>query len=96
MAYEEKYRISDGMKHSVSCEGRSRVSVTGVSDVESFDENEVVMATVQGLLLVHGSELKIDRLSLETGDVTLGGTIDRLIYEDDATESGGLFSRLFK
>lgn len=96
MAYEETQRRDAGIRHGVTVEGRSRVTVSGVSDVESFDENEVVMSTSQGLMSVQGAELRIDKLSIDTGDVTLNGVIDRVVYEDEAESSGGFFSRLFR
>lgn len=93
MAYDD--RITETARHQITLEGRRRLSVTGVSDVESFDETEIVMQTVQGTLIVRGEELYVGRLSLDTGDVTLEGVVDRLEYETEAP-SGGLLSRLFK
>ena len=73
-----------------------KISVSGVDDVESFDENEIVMSTSQGVLIVRGRDLRIEKLSLDSGDVVMEGDIDRLEYEDDVKVTGGLFSRLFK
>ena len=95
MAYEEKYKITEA-PHNVIMEGRRKISVSGVDDVESFDENEIVMGTTQGVLILRGKDLRIERLSLDSGDVTVEGVIDRLEYEDDVKVTGGLFSRLFK
>lgn len=95
MAYEEKYKTIE-LPHNVIMESRKKVSVSGVDDVESFDENEIVMSTTQGTLIVRGKELRIEKLSLDSGDVVLEGVIDRLDYEDDVKVSGGLFNRLFK
>ncbi len=95
MAYEEKYKTVE-LPHNVIIEGRKKLSVSGVDDVESFDENEVIMSTAQGILFIRGSSLRIEKLSLDSGDVVLEGVIDKLEYEDDVKASGGLFSRLFK
>ncbi len=95
MAYEEKFKTVE-LPHNVIMESRKKVSVSGVDDVESFDENEIVMSTSQGILIVRGSDLRIEKLSLDSGDIVLEGTIDRLEYEDDVKVTGGLFSRLFK
>ena len=96
MAYEERYKTA-AATHSVIMEGRRKLSVSGVEDVESFDEGEIVMGTAQGVLVLHGRELRIEKLSLDTGEVIIEGLIDKLEYEDDALESGGgLFSKLFK
>lgn len=95
MAYEEKYKQAE-LPHNVIMESRKKITVSGVDDVESFDENEIVMSTSQGVLIVRGRELRIEKLSLDSGDVVMEGEIDRLEYEDDVKVSGGLFSRLFK
>ena len=96
MAYDDRYPSQDTQRHLITLEGRRRMTVSGVSDVESFDEAEIIMQTSQGTLVDRGAELHIGRLSLDTGDVTLEGTVDRLEYENDAPGQGGLFSRLFK
>lgn len=93
MGLEEKSRSA--MQHNVILEGRARLSVSGVEDVESFDEHEVVMQTGQGNLIVRGSQLHIGSLSLETGELNLEGLVTDLNYEETAP-SGSLWSRLFK
>ncbi len=95
MAYEEKFKTVE-LPHNVIMESRKKTSVSGVDDVESFDENEIVMSTSQGILIVRGRDLRIEKLSLDSGDVVLEGTIEKLEYEDDVKVTGGLFSRLFK
>ena len=95
MAYEEKYKLAE-LPHNVIMESRKKVSVSGVDDVESFDDGEIVMGTAQGILIIRGKELRIEKLSLDSGDVTIEGIIDKLEYEENAKASDGLFSRLFK
>ncbi len=70
--------------------------VSGVSDVESFDEQTVVLHTVRGTLIIRGRDLHMQMLSLEGGQISIDGVVDALAYEDDGRESGGLFSRLFR
>ena len=95
MAYEEKYKMAE-IAHNVIIEGRKRVSVSGVDDVESFDENAIIMSTNQGVLILRGKELRIEKLSLDSGDVAIEGLVERLEYEDDGkAQGGGLFGRLF-
>ena len=86
------------LQHNLIIEGRERAAVSGVTDVESFDENEIIMATSMGVLFLRGSGLRIDKLSLDTGDVTIEGTINKFEYEDEtrAPSSGGFLSRLFR
>ena len=94
MAYEEKYKVE--IPHNVIMEGREKLSVSGVEDVESFDEGEIVMNTSKGILIVRGQELHIEKLSIDSGDVIVVGQLEKLEYEDDVKITGGFFSRLFK
>lgn len=89
---EDKTRV---LPHHVIIEGRNRLSVAGVEDVESFDENGLVLLTSRGTLLIKGSGLHIDKLSIEGGELNVEGQIDSLVYEDTRTASGGFWSRLF-
>ena len=94
MAYEEKYK--EEAVHHISMEGREKLSVSGATDVESFDENAVVMDTCRGLLIVKGENLHMEKLSLDVGEVFIEGKINSLEYEDTVSSSGGFFARLFK
>ena len=62
--------------------------------MESFDENTLVMDTAQGILIVRGEDLHIEKLSLDGGDLKVEGTVESLTYEDDRREKGGFFARL--
>lgn len=93
MSYEEN-RKSAQRPHSVIMEERKKLSVSGVEDVESFDDTEIVMRTVCGDLIIRGSELQIDKLSLDTGDVNVMGIVSELSYEETAP-SGSLWTKLF-
>jgi len=95
---EEK--ISSGRLHRLVLSDRHTGSVTGVNDVVSFDENEIVLDTDMGLLTVRGKELHVKRLTLEKGELDLEGQIDSLLnYSSNAAlkRSGDSFlNRLFK
>lgn len=93
MAYEEKLKPV-ARPHHVILEDRSKLSITGVEDVASFDEDQIVMRTSQGELIVRGSGLHIGKLTLDSGDVSIEGMVTELCYEDLAP-SGGFWSRLF-
>ena len=96
MPYEEK-KIRPEADHHVILEGRERLSVSGVEEVESFDENTIVMYTARGTLVVRGEGLHIEKLSLDGGDLKVEGDIDSLTYEDSGREKGGgLLARLFR
>ena len=81
--------------HQLQLDGRERLTVSGVEDVERFDENAIVMSTCVGTLIITGENLHIGKLSLEGGELKVEGRIDSLEYEEDAPVSGGFFSRLF-
>ena len=83
---------------TVSCSRPSSsmwCAASGVEEVESFDENTIVMVTSKGTLVVRGEDLHIEKLSLDGGDLKVEGAVDALSYEDDRGGRGGLLSRLF-
>jgi sporulation protein YabP len=95
MAYEEKYMVPE-RRQSLSLDNREHLTVNGVGGVESFDEAVVVMNTVAGDLIVRGTDLKIDELSLESGNLSITGKISALEYDDDPGEERGFFARLLR
>ena len=82
--------------HLLTLDARSKLSISGVEEVESFDEREIVMRTVAGGLVVTGEGLSVSRLSVESGDVSVSGRVDSLRYEDPSEEHRSLFSKLFR
>ncbi|WBY63445.1 MAG: Sporulation protein YabP [Thermocaproicibacter melissae] len=84
------------MPHSLILENRRTLTATGVSNVDSFNDETVVAITDLGDLTVHGSNLHIDKLNLETGELTLDGDITSMTYTENRSSGGGVFSRLFK
>ena len=81
--------------HRLTLDGRSRLTVSGVDEVASFDESSIRMTTRAGVLLVRGSALHIERLSLDGGDLLVEGTVDALIYEEPE-EPASFLSRLLR
>ena len=96
MQYEEKRPGQEAADHHVILEGRASLSVSGVEEVESFDENAIVMRTSLGTLVVRGEELHIEKLSLDGGDLRVEGMVDSLTYEDDGGPRAGFLARLFR
>ena len=77
-------------------EGPANAYISGVTEVVSFDEEEVVMETARGLLTVTGSDLHVDKLSLDIGELSLQGVIDGIVYADgNQHRRGGFWSRFF-
>lgn len=81
--------------HNIIMQNRSKLSISGVEDVENFDDREVVLYTSRGKLTVHGTELHIERLSVDEGDLTIEGTVDSLEYSAEMRGRGSFFSKLF-
>ena len=82
--------------HRVVLEERGSLAVSGVEEVERFDESEIVMATVRGTMVVRGTGLHIEKLSLDGGELKVEGNVDSLTYEDEGGgERMGFFARLF-
>ena len=84
------------MPHNIILENRKTLTAAGVSDVDSFDEVTVTVYTDMGELTVKGEGLHINRLNIETGELTLEGSIQSLTYAEVPSRSGGFFGRLFK
>ena len=81
------------MPHRLCLNERQQLTMTGVTEVVSFDDTAVVLQTSLGTLIVQGKELQLKTLSLEGGQVEVEGNIAALIYEEP--RQGGWFSRLF-
>ena len=90
--YEEKALANP---HKLTLDSRSRLTMTGVTEVESFDEAMVVLHTTRGTLVVRGDGLHLQLLSLDGGQVHVDGTVVSLTYEDDPREGGSFLARLF-
>ena len=85
--------------HKLVVNNRKTSMVTGVLDVLAFDLNEILLETEQGMLMVKGKDLHVNRLSLEKGEVDLAGHIDSIAYSDvqqSKKQNEGLFAKLFK
>ena len=68
--------------HKLTLDERSKLTVTGITEIVSFDDSTVVLHSTQGTLEVQGQQLKLKSLSPELGQVTVDGQISALYYED--------------
>ena len=84
----------DQMPHKLQLNERRQLTMTGVTEVVSFDEGAVILQTSLGTLVVQGRELQLKTLSLEGGQVAVDGNIYALTYEEPR-QSGGWRRRLF-
>ena len=93
MAYDEKAK-APAKPQSITLSERAKLTVTGVEEVLSFDEERIVMRTVLGELTVLGSGMHIGKLSLDTGELGVEGLVSELSYSEREA-AGGFWSRLF-
>lgn len=96
MNAQEDVRRVEVRPHRVTIEGRERVSITSVEDIDSFNENEIIFLTGFGMMTITGDDLHIGQLNLEEGTLVVEGTIQTLDYADHEelrTQKRGLFSR---
>lgn len=85
-------------RHSVVMEKREQASITGVTEVISFDEESIIADTEMGMMILKGVNLHVSKLNLEDGELVIEGDIDSLEYSDGgfAKGKGSLLSRIFK
>lgn len=84
------------LPHSLVLKDRANLTVTGVTDVDSFDETAIVAYTDIGELTIKGTELKINNLSTESGDLSVEGNISALTYVDSLPKNTSFFGKLFR
>ena len=83
-----------GLPHKLVLNERKSLTMTGVTEVVSFEEDGVILKTTLGTLVIHGRGLKLRTLSPEGGQVEVTGTVTALSYEEPR-QSGGWARRLF-
>ncbi|MCC8357127.1 MAG: sporulation protein [Oscillospiraceae bacterium] len=95
MAYEDNKAKTPAAPHRLTMDERQTSWMTGVEEVVSFDENEVAVRTVQGLLSVRGTGLKVDKLEKTSGELTISGMVTDLDYQESGTHQG-FWTSLFR
>ena len=89
---EEKKR-----EHRVIMENREKITVSAVEDIESFDEEKVVIICDDGTMTVSGENFRINKLNVDDGQLEIDGIINEIAYSESAVrESGGFFGKLFR
>ena len=83
------------LPHKLGLEERNHLTMTGVTEVVSFDEDSVILRTELGTLSVQGRQLQLKTLSVEGGQIAVEGTVSALIYEEPRQTKSGWMSRLF-
>lgn len=95
----EEFGAVKQRQHKMTLMNRSSATLNGVVDVLSFDLNEILLETDQGMLMIRGNDMHVSRLSLEKGEVDIEGRVDSLTYSDNssfAQKGESFLSKLFK
>ena len=70
------------LPQNIIIENRQKISVSGVEDIESFNEQQIVLYTNCGVLVIDGHNMHISKLSIENGETFITGDIDSVVYHD--------------
>ena len=92
MLYEDNRKPP--LSHLLTLTDRKRLSLSGVEEVDAFDEETVTLSTVGGALTIRGSGLRINKLSLDGGELLVEGRIDGLDYAGENERRRGFLGRL--
>ena len=98
MSIEERKIISNTIPQNIILENREKLTLSGVRDVLSFDDQIVIVETELGLLTIKGQNLKITKLSIDTGDVVVEGDSLNLGYSEKTLDKKGtsIMNKLFR
>ena len=85
-------------EHGFIVRARAHVEIRGMTEVISFDENNVMLATTSGRMTIEGRELRVNILDVREGNVTVDGHIDSIYYPDEepSDRPHSLFGRIFR
>lgn len=95
----EELKKSSNVIQNIILENREKLNISGVLDVLSFDDQIIIVETELGLLTIKGENLKINKLNIDTSEVTLDGLICSLTYSDSnpiKRNVSGLIGKIFK
>ena len=81
---------------NIILENREKLSVSGVNDILTFDEDEILLDTELGTLRISGHNLKVEKLSVDTGEIVAKGEIASMVYTEENVQKGGFFKSMFK
>ncbi len=99
MAMIEETKSLTNVIQNIILENREKLNVSGVLDVLSFDDQIIIVETELGLLTIKGENLKINKLNIDTSEVTLDGMISSLSYSNSDSikkNASGFIGKIFK
>lgn len=91
--------MNNNYNHMISLNERKSLTITGIKKIENFDEEEFLLDTVMGHLLIKGDNLELLKMDSIQGNVSIKGLVNSFVYVDDTKKKNsdnGVFSRLFK
>jgi sporulation protein YabP len=93
----EDKKLSKPKVQNLILENREKLSISGIIDVESFNDESVVIDTELGVLIVSGDDLHISKLNIDSSELSIEGTIISCEYSDrDSRGKAGFFAKMFK
>ncbi|NME82352.1 sporulation protein YabP [Clostridium sp. SM-530-WT-3G] len=97
MEKREEIKMEDS-KSNLLLENRKKLTLSGVVEVMSFDEEKIELSTKLGNLTIKGSDLKMNKLDVQNGDVIIAGSIASMVYNGKNIKKNNesLLSKLFK
>ncbi len=84
------------LPHNIIMENRAKISISGVENAESYNENEVVLHTSKGILIIRGDALSLSKLNLDSGEITVGGRVSVLEYVEPRKSGSSILGKIFK
>lgn len=89
-------RKAANMPHNLIMEERRSLTVSAVSDIERFDESEIVVVTEMGNLSIKGQGLHLNKIDVEDGELSVEGELDSISYSQRQEKGGSLLAKLFR
>ncbi|MGG7164595.1 sporulation protein YabP [Clostridium ihumii] len=96
---ENKNNKIEDKKSYLTLDSRKKMTLNGVQEIISFDDEKILLTTVLGSMEIRGSNLKMNKLDVQNGDVMISGKIDYIVYtseEKKPRKGKGAFSKLFR
>ena len=84
------------LPHSLIIEDRKNLTVTGVTEVDNFNDEEITLYTSYGQVTIKGEGLQVSVLNTECGDVTASGKVNSVVYSEKFEKHPGFFGRVFR
>lgn len=94
-SYEKN--LNESVIQNIVLENRKKLSLSGVRDVLSFDDQIIILDTELGVLTIKGKDLRINKLSIDTKEVKILGEVNSIMYSDKQEKTNeSILGRLFK